>query len=35
MYDQDSSGNAHGSEKKENIVIRPASGSVDKSKFFE
>lgn len=35
MYDQDSSGNEHGSEKKQDVVIRNASGTVDMSKFFQ
>lgn len=35
MYDPDSSGNAHGSENKENVVIRDASGQVNMSNFFQ
>ena len=35
MYDQDSSGNAHGSEQKTDVVIRSSSGVVDMPKFFE
>lgn len=35
MYDQDSSGNEHGSEKKQDVVIRNTSGTVDMSKFFQ
>lgn len=35
MYDQDSSGNEHGSEKKQDVVIRNASGTVDMFKFFQ
>lgn len=35
MYDQDSSGNEFGSEKKENVEIRSTSGQVDMPKFFQ
>lgn len=35
MYDPDSSGNAHGSEKKENVDIRSASGAVNMPNFFQ